>query len=181
MKKKKIINKKKGIVFWITGLAGSGKSSIAKKTLPFIEKNYGPTLSFSGDELRKILNLTKYSKKDRFQIGLTYSRICERIADQNINVLIDVVGLFEKLRARNKKNIKNYVEIYIRSSLEKIIKTGKKKLYFNSKNKNKIWGSGIKPELPKNSHIVIENDFSKSIDSLSEELKKKIKKLLDFK
>tara|TARA_A100000164_G_scaffold364355_1_gene382542 strand:- start:780 stop:1334 length:555 start_codon:yes stop_codon:yes gene_type:complete len=180
MGKKKIIDNKKGIVFWITGLAGSGKTSIAKKVLPFIQRRYGPTLSFSGDELRKILNLNKYTKKDRFKIGLTYSRICQNISDKNVNVLIDVVGLFKKLRAKNKKNIKNYVEIYIKSSLEQIIKRKKKKLYFNLKNKNKIWGSGLKPELPQDSHIVIENDFSKSIDKLSEELKKKIIKSIKF-
>ena len=43
MGKKKIIDNKKGIVFWITGLAGSGKTSIAKKVLPFIQRRYGPT------------------------------------------------------------------------------------------------------------------------------------------
>ena len=49
-------------MFWVTGLSGAGKSAISKKILPFINKKYGPTLSFSGDELRKLLDLNKYSK-----------------------------------------------------------------------------------------------------------------------
>lgn len=175
MDKKKKIDKKKGIVFWITGLAGSGKTSIASKILPFIKKRYGPTLSFNGDELRKILDLNSYSKKDRLKVGLTYSRICKNIADKKINVLIDVVGLLKKLRLYNKENIKNYVEIYIKSSVSLIIKKKKKKIYFNAKNKNKIWGSGLKPEFPTNSQITIVNDFSKSIKKLSYELKEKIR------
>ena len=33
-----------GIVFWITGLPGSGKSNISKNIFSDIEKRYGPTL-----------------------------------------------------------------------------------------------------------------------------------------
>ena len=35
------INKRKGILFWITGLSGSGKTSIAKKIIQDINKKYG--------------------------------------------------------------------------------------------------------------------------------------------
>ena len=50
-----------------------------------------------------------------------------------------------------------------------------------SGNKN-IWGVDIKPDLPKKPDIVIENNFSKSINELSKELIKKLeKKFLDEK
>ena len=51
MKKIKI-NKKKGILFWITGLSGTGKTSIGKKIKKDIVKNYGPTLLVNGDDIR---------------------------------------------------------------------------------------------------------------------------------
>ena len=44
---------KKKYLFWITGLPGSGKTTIAKKILRPIEKKYGPTIEISGDDLRK--------------------------------------------------------------------------------------------------------------------------------
>ena len=37
------LNKKAGIVFWITGLPGSGKTTIAKKLKKPIENKYGKT------------------------------------------------------------------------------------------------------------------------------------------
>ena len=40
------LNKKKGILFWITGLSGSGKSSIAKEIWPTVKKIYGPKNCF---------------------------------------------------------------------------------------------------------------------------------------
>ncbi len=50
--------KNTGIIFWITGLPGSGKSSIGNKLKPFIEKKYGKTIIIHGDEIRNI-----YKKK----------------------------------------------------------------------------------------------------------------------
>ena len=60
-----IINNKRGILFWITGLSGSGKTTIAKKIHKQIIKNYGPTLLINGDELRKYFGLKGYSFQER--------------------------------------------------------------------------------------------------------------------
>ena len=53
------IYKKYGIVFWVTGISGSGKSTISKKVYPFIKKKFGPTVILSGDNLRKIFKFNK--------------------------------------------------------------------------------------------------------------------------
>ena len=52
----KKIDKNKGIVFWITGLSGSGKTLIAKKIGNEIKLKYGPTIIISGDDVRNIFN-----------------------------------------------------------------------------------------------------------------------------
>ena len=56
-------NQNLGKLFWITGLSGSGKTTIAEKIKEKISKKYGPTLTISGDDLRKIFNYNKFSKK----------------------------------------------------------------------------------------------------------------------
>ena len=56
MKKKIKPNKNKGILFWITGLSGSGKTIIGSKIYKSITKLYGPTVLASGDDLRRIFN-----------------------------------------------------------------------------------------------------------------------------
>ena len=50
------MKKKSGYLFWITGLSGSGKTSLAEKILNFIKKNVGSTIILSGDDLREIFN-----------------------------------------------------------------------------------------------------------------------------
>ena len=58
-------NKNKGILFWITGLSGSGKTTIAKKIKKDISKMYGPTIMISGDDIRGIFKLKGYEYSDK--------------------------------------------------------------------------------------------------------------------
>jgi adenylylsulfate kinase-like enzyme len=178
MKKIKL-DKKKGTLFWITGLSGSGKTSLAKLIKKKIIKQYGPTILFSGDDLRKIFKFDKYDKKSRLIYSLRYSDICKKITNQKINVILAVVGMFDKVRLHNKKNIKNYIEIYLKSDLKKIIKNKKKKIY-NTEKKN-IVGIDIKPELPKNPNITLINSFSNNLNSISNKLINILVKNITFK
>ena len=95
---KRKINKKKGTLFWITGLSGSGKTTIAKKIKGNIEKKYGPTILINGDDLRKYFLLNGYSKSDRIEIAYKYSKLFKHITDQNINIIYATVGLVNKIR-----------------------------------------------------------------------------------
>tara|TARA_A100001015_G_scaffold162173_1_gene180259 strand:- start:162 stop:695 length:534 start_codon:yes stop_codon:yes gene_type:complete len=171
----KKINKNKGIVFWITGLAGSGKTTIAKKLKNKIAEKYGPTLVISGDDLRKIFKLNGFSKARRLLIGMKYASFVKKISDQKINIIIAVVAMNNSIRKWNKKNIKNYFEIFIKTNL-KILKTkNKKNLY---KTKLNVVGVDIKPEYPKKSDLIIKNNFRLPIYKLVEKIFLKIQKNL---
>ena len=61
----KKINKSKGVVFWITGLPGSGKTLFANLIQKEINSIYGKSIVVSGDDLRKIFNLNGYTSIDR--------------------------------------------------------------------------------------------------------------------
>ena len=82
------------------------------------------------------------------------------------------MSLFHTVRKWNRSNIQNYIEIYIQSDIDKIIKQ-KKKFFYKGNYKN-IVGKNIKPEFPKFPNVIIKNDFKKSVNDLSKELIKKI-------
>ncbi len=165
--KKKLI-KSKGILFWITGLSGSGKSTIAKLLKPKIIKKYGPTIIFHGDDLRNILNFQNYTLKGRLNNGLIFTKLFKFITNQKINVIFAGVGMFHKLRKFNRSSIKNYLEIYIKTDIRHIILVGKKKIYQNKK--NKIVGKNLKAEFPKKPDIILDNNFKKLPKKLANEL-----------
>mgnify|MGYP006108729595 FL=1 len=97
------INRNKGILFWITGLSGSGKSTIASLIKNKIEKKYGPTIIMSGDDLRYITNFLKYEKKDRLEFSKTKLKFYKFITDQKINLIFSTISLFNSVRKENKK------------------------------------------------------------------------------
>ena len=173
MKKIKI-NKKKGILFWITGLSGSGKTTFGKAIHKDIQKLYGPTLMISGDNIRKVFYLKGHTKEDRLKILKSYCRFAKFITNQNINLIFAVVGMFNEPRKWNRKNISNYIEIYIKSNLKEIIKLKKKRIY-HKKNIQDIVGVDIKPEFPKKPNITIINTFDKPKTKIAVQIIKRIK------
>lgn len=176
MKKTIKIYKKKGILFWVTGLSGSGKTSIAKKIWPHVKKTYGPTIMINGDNMREIFDLKKYDKVSRLNNAINFSKFSEYVTNQGINIIFANIGMFHKARERNRAKIKNYIEIYIQAKINKIIRKGKKKIY--KKNVINIVGKDIIPERPRSPNIKIKNDFKKNISKLSDEVIKKIDKII---
>ena len=170
---KKNLNKQ-GIIFWITGLSGSGKTTLAKNIKKFVSKNYGPTICIHGDEIRSTFNLKSYNKSDRLKIAKMYVKLVRILTNQKINVIFSVVGLFHELQKYNRRMFKNYLEIFIKSDIQVLIK--KKRKAFYRKKTNNVWGIDLKPEFPKKPDITIINDFKKDKKSLTKELILKIKK-----
>lgn len=173
--KKKLKNNNEGILFWVTGLSGSGKSTIAKNIFYKIKKIYGPTLLIHGDNLRNIFKLNGYSLNERLMIGKMYIDLINLIIMQKINVIFTVNGLFHSLRNINKKKFKNYIEIYIKADLKKIFKKNKKRNVYSKKN---VWGVDLHPEFPKNPHIIIKNNFKNNLDFLSQKILKDVIKII---
>jgi adenylylsulfate kinase len=167
--------KKNGIVFWITGISGSGKSTLSKKIYPFIKNKFGPTIIISGDNLRTIFKLNKYDKSSRMQIGMQYTKLLNLLSQSKINILFSVIGLFHELHEYNRSHLKNYIEILIDTNFKKA-ELRKQRFFYKKKIKN-VWGRDIKPEYPKNPHIILKNNFKKPMSILSKELIKKINNL----
>ena len=173
-----LLNKKKGILFWITGLSGSGKTTIAKKIKNQITKLYGPTIVISGDDLRGIFKLNKYDYQSRLNNSKKFCGFAKFITNKKINLIFAVVGMMHKPRKWNRHNIDNYLEIYVKSNIKKIISQRKKKIYKKTKIKKDIVGINIKPELPNNYDILIHNNFDRDTSQIAKELISKIKKKL---
>ena len=168
-----MLNKKKGILFWVTGLSGSGKTSIAKLLRKEISSHYGPTIVVSGDDIRNSFGLNGYNKISREKIGLMYTNFFKIILDQKINIIFAGIVLIDSVRLYNRKAISNYFEIYLKSDINKLKKI--KKTYKLKKN---VVGVDIIPEFPKDADIVIANNFTITKNEIAKKfLKKKFKKM----
>jgi adenylylsulfate kinase-like enzyme len=106
-----------------------------------------------------------------------FCKFAKFITDQKINLIFAVVGMMHSARKWCRDNVDNYIEIYLKADLKKIIKLKKKKIY-HKKRTGDIVGITIKPELPKQPDIVINNNFKKTSKDLANNLVKKISKIV---
>ena len=165
--------KKNGAVYWICGLAGSGKASVAEKfSLVLRKKGIRPVL-LDGDYIRESFDLPKdYSYEGRKKIARIYSKMTKMLSDQGFTVVVSVIAMYEEVFLFNRKNIKNYVEVFLDVPLDELAKRNKKKLYSNfyeGKTKN-IVGLDIKAEFPKNPDIILNNYGNKTVQDCVNDL-----------
>ena len=99
-----------------------GKSVIGEKLKVLIEKEYGTTLIIHGDDIRNIFKFKFYSRSKRLKLGKSYSDLCKLISEQGLHVVYTTVGLFYELHKYNRRNLKNYIEIFIKTDLNKLKK-----------------------------------------------------------
>ena len=90
-------NNNYGKIFWITGLSGSGKSTIGEKLNTLINKKFGKTIIIHGDDIRDIYKFKFYSKAKRLGLAKANSDLCNLLSKNGINVIFTTVGLFKEL------------------------------------------------------------------------------------
>tara|TARA_Y100001970_G_scaffold283023_1_gene397217 strand:+ start:719 stop:1228 length:510 start_codon:yes stop_codon:yes gene_type:complete len=167
------------MVIWIIGLSGSGKTSLNKELFKskIIKKNF---ISIDGDEFRKHLSYDLgYSFEDRKKNAERISRYVKYLSQKKINLIVSVLSNYPKWLRWNKKNIKNYFQVYLKVDKKKLFIKNKKNLYLGKK-KNVV-GKDIKFNEPKFNDLILNNSFKKKeIFEFKEQIFKLIK-YNDFK
>jgi cytidine diphosphoramidate kinase len=157
-----------GTVFWITGLPGSGKTTISRLLYHRIKEDQ-PTLLLDGDVLRSVLGIEKnYTYLERKKIALIYCKICKMISEQKINVIIATISMFHDCHLWNRANLRRYYEIYIRVPNEVLIQRNQKNLF--SGKASHVVGVDIPFEEPKEPHFIIDNNNETSLEDIGANL-----------
>ena len=156
----------KGVLYWITGLSGAGKTTIGTKLYYEMRKACPGLVILDGDILKRLVgDSLGYSRKERLKRASYYSEMCKILTDQGITVIICTIAMYDSVREWNRRNIEKYVEIYLKVDQEVLIKRDKKGLYSRQKSgkASEIAGLDIEVEYPKTPDLVIENDGSVSV------------------
>lgn len=156
----------KGVLYWITGLSGAGKTTVGTKLYYEMRKTCSGLVILDGDILKKLVgNSLGYSRKERLKRASYYSQMCKMLTDQGISVIICTIAMYDSVREWNRRNIEKYVEIYLKVDREVLIKRDKKGLYSRQRlgKISEIAGLDIDVEYPKTPDLVIENDGSVSV------------------
>ncbi|EPE3793673.1 adenylyl-sulfate kinase [Campylobacter lari] len=167
----------KNFIITLTGLAGSGKSTIGKALYNTLKQEYANIIYLDGDEFRDVLGVYDYDKQSRINLAIKRSKFAKFLNDQGMIVIVTTISMFNEIYTYNRKNLQNYFEVYIKCDIEELIKRDQKNLYSKALRKEiqDVVGIDIKFDFP-NSDLVIENSRQ---DKLEEKVQMIIKKLRD--
>ncbi len=175
-------NHRPGIV-WLTGLSGSGKSTIAKNVEKRLFQKNINIFSLDGDNLRIGLNKNlDFSPEDRTENIRRTAEVANLFAKAGLIVLVSLISPYrsERKKARDIRP-EIFREIYIESSLEVCLKRDVKGLYAKAMKGEIENFTGISspyepPEIP---NLVI-NTSKYSIEESVKKLEKFILKEFSF-
>lgn len=103
------------IAIWITGLPGSGKSTIAEG----IKELHPDFIVLRMDELRKMVTPEPtYSDAERDIVYRCLVYVARMLVENGHSVIIDATGNLRKWRGLARNLIPQYIEVYLKCPLE---------------------------------------------------------------
>lgn len=122
----------RGCVLWLTGLSGSGKTTIARKLEEYLMSAGHPCYVLDGDNIRHGLNSDLgFSETDRKENIRRISEVSALFADAGLIVITSFISPFkdDRQKARQKVPEGSFIEIYLDTALEVCEKRDPKNLY----------------------------------------------------
>ena len=119
------------MIIWITGLPGSGKTTLAEKIKSKLEKQISNNVVLlDGDNIRSILPFKiSYSNEDRMKLAFFYSKLSLLIEQSNSIVICSFLALFHSVHEHTRLNANDLFEIFLDPPFEELAKKNKKDLY----------------------------------------------------
>ena len=158
-------------LIWITGLSGSGKTTIGKKVYESLKSESLNTVFLDGDSFREILgNDLGHSTEDRVENAKRIHRMCKFLISQEIDVVCATMSLYKEIHELNRAKINNYIEVFIECDINELIRRDQKGLYSKAID---VVGIDLKYDKPEFCELTIDN-------SKQNTLKEKVQKILNL-
>lgn len=154
-----------GRVFWFTGLSGAGKTTLGRLFHARLRADGVAAVFLDGDILREIFgNDLGHSREERLRSAMRNARLCKMLADQGIDVVCATISLFRECQQWNRRNIRDYREIYLRVPMAVLASRDPKQLYSRAARGEikDVVGIDVAADEPLAPEATVENDGSRS-------------------
>ena len=169
---KEALNKQKAFVVWLTGLSGSGKSTIARNLEVLLFQAGIRTLILDGDNTRMSINSDlDFSINGRKENIRRVAEIAKLLNDAGVVVITAFISPFAEDRATAKKIIGEdcFVEVFVDTSLELCMERDAKGLYKKAINGELPDFTGISSpyEMPQKPQLTLTTKNDSPLDSMN--------------
>lgn len=121
---------RQGFTVWFTGLSGAGKSTVGRLVYEELKARSIPVEMLDGDEVRT--NLSKglgFSREDRDTNILRIGYVAKLLSRNGVAVIAAAISPYRSTRAAVRREIANFVEVYVRCPLAVCVARDVKGLY----------------------------------------------------
>ena len=151
----------KGFTLWFTGLSGSGKSALADAVAKDLKRRGMKVERLDGDIVRR--SLTKdlgFSEEDRNRNIERVTFVAKLLTRNGVAVLASFISPYNKIRAYSRKEIGDYILVYVKCALEVCEERDPKGMYKKAREGEIKNFTGIDHpfEEPNNADVIVETD-----------------------
>ena|ERR1700722_4763436 len=155
--------RQKGVTVWMTGLSGSGKSTVACVLEKMLLDQGKLAYRLDGDNVRMGLNKNLgFSPEDRAENIRRVGEVAKLFTDAGVIVIVSFISPYRKDRdaVRASMNAGEFVEVYVDASLETAEKRDPKGLYKKARAGQITGFTGIDDpyEAPEKAEILIDTE-----------------------
>ncbi len=121
----------RGFTIWFTGLSGAGKTTISDAIEPLLrERGITKLEKLDGDVVRTHISKgLGFSKEDRDTNIRRIGWVAEVLTRNDVCVLASAVSPYREIRDENRRNIGDFVEVYVKCSIPELTRRDVKGLY----------------------------------------------------
>jgi adenylylsulfate kinase len=117
------------MVYWLTGLPGSGKTALADKLSEYLKDKGLKVERLDGDALRTMFPETGYSRDERDKHVRRAGEYAAKFEREGAIVVASLISPYRESRAYVRSICKYFIEVYVNASLATCEKRDPKGLY----------------------------------------------------
>lgn len=151
----------RGLVIWLTGLSGAGKTTIAHALSERLQTAGYKVEILDGDVVRQHFSKgLGFSKEDRIENIRRVAYVAHLLARNGIVVIVALISPYREGRNYARHLISNFVEVYVKCPLNVLIERDVKGLYAKALRGEIPNFTGISDpyEPPENPEVIVETD-----------------------
>lgn len=129
LENKSSVSNARPAVIWLTGLSGSGKTTIANCLAKELQEKFVKPILLDGDEVRNLFKQHGFDEDARKNHNLNIGYMASLLEKQGNIVIVSLISPYGETRDAVRNICSNFIEVYVATGLDICIQRDPKGLY----------------------------------------------------
>jgi adenylylsulfate kinase len=160
----------RGVTIWLTGLSGAGKSTLARGLATALRERGRRVEVLDGDEVREHLSKgLGFTREDRDTNIRRIAFVAKLLTRNGVAVITAAISPYREARAEARRQVSDFVEVYVRCSLDELVRRDVKGLYARALRGEIDNFTGVSDpyEEPVTPEVLVDTEFEDTATSLA--------------